>query len=265
MTWGFKPLSTIDSVQNKAVRIFLGVHRFAPLAAVNGDMGWTQSQVRRHVSMFRFWNKLVCMNSSRLPRIVLDWDLSLNGKTWSHDMRSLMENCGTLHSFENKQSVNLNQIWALLHEKSCQKWKNEIDVKPKLRSYRLFKSLYQAEPYVMSFMSRSKRSVISQLRCGILPLHIETGRWANREYEQRICKLCTSGQVENEFHFLFYCSFYDMIRQAFYDNMLINFPNFLQVTDVEKLLICMDKPSVTSFGNYVCDIFNYRQRHMFTC
>ena len=39
--WGFQDYAVINSVQNKAMRIYLGVHRFASNAAVSGDMGWT--------------------------------------------------------------------------------------------------------------------------------------------------------------------------------------------------------------------------------
>ncbi len=37
----------------------------------------------------------------------------------------------------------------------------------------------------------------------IMPLEIETGRWQNKPAEERICKVCESGEVENEFHFIF--------------------------------------------------------------
>ena len=37
--WGFKKFSQIEAVQNKAIRVFLGVHRFAANSAINGDMG----------------------------------------------------------------------------------------------------------------------------------------------------------------------------------------------------------------------------------
>ncbi len=40
--WGYKSFNKIDAIQNKAIRIYPGVHRFAPTAAVSGDMGWTQ-------------------------------------------------------------------------------------------------------------------------------------------------------------------------------------------------------------------------------
>ncbi len=41
---------------------------------------------------------------------------------------------------------------------------------------------------------------LAQYLCGILPLEIETGRWQNKPVEERICKVCESGEVENEFH-----------------------------------------------------------------
>ena len=34
--WGYKDYSSIDSEQNRS----LGVHRFAPKLAINGDVGW---------------------------------------------------------------------------------------------------------------------------------------------------------------------------------------------------------------------------------
>ena len=38
--WGTKSMSCINAVQNRACRYFLGLGRYAPNAAINGDMGW---------------------------------------------------------------------------------------------------------------------------------------------------------------------------------------------------------------------------------
>ena len=37
--WGFRDFNKGDMIQNRAVRYFLGVHRFTPLLAISGDMG----------------------------------------------------------------------------------------------------------------------------------------------------------------------------------------------------------------------------------
>ena len=45
---------------------------------------------------------------------------------------------------------------------------------PKLRTYVQIKDEYKCENYVSMNLSRSIRSYIAQIRCGALPLHIET-------------------------------------------------------------------------------------------
>ncbi len=75
--WEFQHFDKLDSIQNKAIRIYLGVHRFTPIAAINGDMGSTHSSVRRKVCMVRFWNRIINLDPQRLPRKVLEWDIHL--------------------------------------------------------------------------------------------------------------------------------------------------------------------------------------------
>ncbi len=71
--WGFKQFKQIDAIQHKAILIFLGVHRYAPLPAIDGDMGWSSCDTRMKVAMFRYWNRLIDMDDSRLPKSVNFW------------------------------------------------------------------------------------------------------------------------------------------------------------------------------------------------
>ncbi len=58
--WVFRHFDKVDSIQNKAFRIYLWVHRlFSPIAAINGDMGWTHSSVRQNVCIVRLWNRII--------------------------------------------------------------------------------------------------------------------------------------------------------------------------------------------------------------
>ena len=65
--WGYPEIPKIDTVQYRAMRIFLGVHKHAPNLAVAGDMGWTTGRVRRHIEIIRLWNRLIEMPETRLP------------------------------------------------------------------------------------------------------------------------------------------------------------------------------------------------------
>ena len=73
---------------------------------------------------------------------------------------------------------------------------------PKLRTYRTYKTSYNVEKYVLMNLSRRQRSVLAQYRIGILPLRVETGRYIGEKPEERICKICQSGQIEDEMHLL---------------------------------------------------------------
>ena len=84
-----------------------------------------------------------------------------------------------------------------------EKWYQAIQTKPKLRFYKLFKTKLNVENYVLYNLEPIQRSLTAQLRAGILPLFIETGRFYNIKLEDRICKLCNMDKIDNEIHVLF--------------------------------------------------------------
>ena len=55
-------------------------------------------------------------------------------------------------------------------------WKNEMLMKPKLRTYKEIKNNFVVEPYVTNNVTKYHRSIYAQFRCGILPLHMLTLR-----------------------------------------------------------------------------------------
>ena len=57
--------------------------------------------------------------------------------------------------------------------------------------------------YVHMDLSRLQRSMLAQLRCGILPLRIETGRYERKAEAGRLRKFCDDNSIESEALFLF--------------------------------------------------------------
>ncbi len=109
----------------------------------------------------------------------------------------------------------------------------------KLRTYIKFKHVFEVEPYVLSFMSRQRRSYLAQLRNGILPLQQEVGRWTNKAVEESLCLVCNNSTVEDEEHFLFHCNFYYGEREDFSNYMKYNIPNFNNLLIEQKLQTVM--------------------------
>ncbi len=67
-----------------------------------------------------------------------------------------------------------------------------------------------------------------------MPLEIETGRWQKKAVEERICKVCESGEVENEFHFIFSCTLYNNTRATLLQN-IGNIPNIRELNEVSQI------------------------------
>ena len=59
-------------------------------------------------------------------------------------------------------------------------------------------------------MYKNERSIMCQFRSGVLPLRIETGRFIGEALNQRLCWLCNTDAVEDEF--LFECALYNNLR-----------------------------------------------------
>ena len=72
--WGYNDLDKIDTIENRAIRLYIGVHRFAANKAINAYMGWISCRTRRHVNMLRLWNKLITVDNSRLVNNIFNWD-----------------------------------------------------------------------------------------------------------------------------------------------------------------------------------------------
>ena len=64
--------------------------------------------------------------------------------------------------------------------------------KCKLELYNNIKQEFGPEKYLLLNIDKYKKSLLSQLRYGILPLRLETGRFYNEKQEERVCTMCST-------------------------------------------------------------------------
>ena len=72
--WGVNDFRKCDVIHNRAIRFYLGVHRYAPTLAFKADIGWMNPKDRRTIKILRFWNHLLNLNNERLPKNYLSWN-----------------------------------------------------------------------------------------------------------------------------------------------------------------------------------------------
>ncbi len=64
--WGFKDYDKCNTIQNRAIRAYLGVHRFSSNIAIEVDLAWITPVIRQHIDMIKFWYRILCMPDTRL-------------------------------------------------------------------------------------------------------------------------------------------------------------------------------------------------------
>ena len=88
--------------------------------------------------------------------------------------------------------------------------------------------------------STGVRRVIAELRLGYLPLAVEVGRYTGTSYTERVCRLCGTGEVADQHHFLINCLSLSHIRQKLFmqcNSILITFSQDTSFNKC-KFLLC---------------------------
>ena len=118
--------------------------------------------------------------------------------------------------YESVLMCDLYSVKNKIHSLAVRNWEEEIIIKPKFRTYITFKNTFGTESYVTNNIFSRKRSLLSQCRIGILPIHVETGLFRNLPVDSRVCEICRNGEVEDEKRFICECDVYCHFREELY-------------------------------------------------
>ena len=103
-------------------------------------------------------------------------------------------------------------------------WRRKMAAKPKLDSYRLFKTKLEYEPY-LDLTDSVARKAMTRIRSGTSELRVESGRfesrvradlvggWRRLRREERRCVLCFT-EVEDGVHLMLRCPAYSILREG---------------------------------------------------
>ena len=226
--WGTKNIDCMEYVQRRAIRFFTGVHRLSPIPGYIGDMGWNSNRIRWKVEIIRLWNRLINTNDNRVVKKVLLYDINAhldnNKDNFSAQVKQICCDVNLKECFTNKTNIDLTTVRNVLFEKFSCDWLNSTKNMSKLDIYCNIKSDLKVEKYLELNISRYEKSLLSQLRYGVLPLRVETGRFVNEKREDRICRLCNLNQIEDQLHFVFHCPLYSNNRDELYHKARMSFP-----------------------------------------
>ena len=135
--WGHKLYQKTEAVQKRALRFYMGVHKFAPILAIECDVGWLPTYYRQILKIIRLWNRLILMDNSRLTKKIFLCNYS-NSKVndWPTQVRHIFESMGELDIYNNVQVCDFSYARNILFNNYAETWHASVMSKLKLRIYR---------------------------------------------------------------------------------------------------------------------------------
>ena len=260
--WGFGRFEQCETIMNRAMRVYMGVHRFAPTLALQGDMGWLSCKTRRKLKIVQFWNHLVRLPRDRLTYKIFEYDYNRNSHNWSSDAHEILDSLNLETNFDELVPCNIDYVKQKLFESEQSHWKDNLTHKPKLRTYIRLKDNLKTANYVKTHLSGGERSVLAQIRCGILPLHIETGRFNNTPLEERLCTMCNNDDIEDELHFIFDCDKYTAERTQLFHLLRPRISDFDDLNNYDKFARMCDV-CPRQFSKYLYRTFRIRKDEIY--
>jgi hypothetical protein len=229
--WGEKKWKEGEDLQIEMGRRVLGVSRMTTREVIQGELGLQSIMSRRILLRIKFWMKIIKMNPNRL---VYKMYKQRRGDLIKGNMKDKSNWCFWTWKFlkdlhlelvwqsENIPNENenhfINLVRELIYKKEESEWQNNIHKKTKLRTYIKLKSELKLEEYIIDFERRRRRH-LTMLRGGTNKLRIERGRWVGELENERVCQVCSCDEVEDETHFLLFCSRYVRERVEMFERI----------------------------------------------
>ena len=145
------------------------------------------------------------------------------------------------HHFVNNSKKLMEVVGTNLKSQFLQQWKSEMQESNKGEMYSSMKKNSGKEKY-LDLLPSNLLQYLTWFRTANHKLAVETGRWGKINCAQRICNMCSSNEIGDEFHTLCKCPTFLHIRNDNIPSYFVNHPSILKYqilmtkTDNNKIL-----------------------------
>ena len=105
---------------------------------------------------------------------------------------------------------------------------------------------YECKARCVEVDCKRQKSMLAKLRRGTAELRIETGRWRGLERQERICKCCESGGVEDAEHLGMRCAHVKEKREKLMELMDKRVEGWPGMEENERVAVAMNKACTDS-------------------
>ena len=115
--WRTRQFSCINTIQLRAARYYMGVGKYTPSSAVQGDSGWKPIVVRQWSAVLKQWQRLKSMDNNRMNYKIFEWCEQNAGqrcKSWNFRINTMLRDAGVIINEPRQANLCLR---AFRHDK----------------------------------------------------------------------------------------------------------------------------------------------------
>ena len=233
--WGFENLDSIEIFYRKFLKYILKVNRQTTNCMVYGETGRTPLKVIIETRMVCYWHKISTGLNTKLSYRLLYLLNKLNEQNrysspWLKNIERILNSCNMNHIWLNPRSCKLDWLKKEISTKLVnvykQDWQNDVNERSSCNLYKTFKTDISLEKYLL-LPDCADRINISKFRCrnSKIPVVVLAQAHRNINYENRICSLCNTGEIGDEFHYILQCPTFHLQRQRYLNQDYLIDPN----------------------------------------
>ena len=231
--WGFQHLDKAEKVYLKFLKILLKVNKSTTSNMVYGELGVYPLHVYAKSRIINYWARLLTGPQNKLSVVLYKTILKLyqEGNStfkWLNNVKAILDNNGLSNIWKNQTFPSLawlkNSISQRSKDQFVQNWHSQIFDSGKCLNYRIFKTEFKCESYILS-LPDNFRQTLTKFRCRNHKLPTEIDAYARIDRNKRTCKLCKSADIGDEYHYLLVCDFLAEHRRALLSKYYNNKPS----------------------------------------
>ena len=247
--WGLHKAPDVEKVHSSFCKTLLGVKKSTTNDLVYFELGRLPLYISRKLRIIKYWLKLRksenCILKACLAQRILDND------EWIISIKNELNTLGLMYIFEGN-FVHENNVFFIIKSRFNdvyqQNMLSRIQNTTRGALYKHLVDNFTIQYYLQKSLNPTYRKYLSKLRLSAHSLNIEKGRYNNTNRRDRICTLCNSSDIEDEFHFILKCPIYNDLRVNYIKNYYYRRPSVFKLV---QLLSVNNVKIINNLGKYL--------------
>ncbi len=262
--WGFHKAPDIEKVHLSYLKRILCVKRSTASAVVYRELGRLSMQTHRKFRILKYWLKISSCDNiiiRTIYNIQFEDSNGINNINWLSSVKSLLCDIGMYEVWlDQGHTINkqyfLRMVRERLSDNFIQSVESLIQESTKCLLYKHLVDTWVVQPYLCEQrIPEYYRKAITKIRLSSHKLSVESGRFNNIERENRVCTMCNSHELEDEYHFILTCPRYRELRAIYIKRYYVNRPSMFKMTELFK----SENPSILcNLGKYIVKALHLR-------